>query len=154
MTFSRTTEGVEHAGCAGLRPYEPGDQVDEVGLQFRPAYWGQGLAEDVGPMIITSAFDNLSVKGLFAGHTANAVSRRVLEKLGVLFQGGELCPPTGLQHPSYRLMRPGVRAKRHGRSIFAASRRTEARSLRSEFPRSGFKLHSTSALHSADMSAG
>ena len=64
-------------GCRpGSRSRRPG--LRKWAYTFRPTYWGQGLAEEVGPTIITSDFDNLSVKGLFAGHTSNAASRRVL----------------------------------------------------------------------------
>ena len=50
------------------------------------------------------AFNTLGVKGLFAGHNpANEASRRLLEKLGFRYTHDEYYPPTGLNHPSYRL---------------------------------------------------
>jgi RimJ/RimL family protein N-acetyltransferase len=97
----------EHVGCAGLRPYRPGEQIYELGFHLRPAYWGRGLAEEAGRAIIGFAFERLGAKGLFAGHhPANAASRRVLEKLGFRFTHEEFYPPTGAKHPSYLLMRP------------------------------------------------
>jgi [ribosomal protein S5]-alanine N-acetyltransferase len=97
----------DHVGCAGLRPYRPSEQIYELGFHLRPAYWGQGLAEEAGRAIIGFAFDKLGATGLFAGHhPANAASRRVLEKLGFRFTHEEFYPPTGAKHPSYLLLRP------------------------------------------------
>ena len=99
--------GDEHAGCGGLRPYRPEDQIYELGIHLRPAHWGRGLAVEAGQAIITFAFDTLGAKELFAGHhPANAASRRVIEKLGFRFTRKELYAPTGLEHPSYSLTRP------------------------------------------------
>jgi RimJ/RimL family protein N-acetyltransferase len=94
------------AGCAGLRPYRPEEEIFELGFHLRPAYWGQGLAMEAGHALIRYAFETLGAKGLFAGHhPANAASRRVLEKLGFALRGEEFYAPTGLMHPAYRLMR-------------------------------------------------
>ena len=96
----------DYVGCAGLRPYQPSEQIYEIGFHLRPAYWRQGLAEEAGKAIIAYAFEPLGVKGLFAGHhPANAASRRVLGKLGFRFTREEFYPPTGMKHPSYLLMR-------------------------------------------------
>ena len=96
----------EHVGCAGLRPYRPEEQVFELGFHLKPAYWGQGLAEEAGRTVVNFAFDQLQVKGLFAGHhPANVASRRVLAKLGFRLTGEQLYPPTGQIHPSYLLVR-------------------------------------------------
>ena len=96
----------EHVGCGGLRPYDLDHGIYELGFHLRPAYWGQGLAVEVGQAIITFAFDTLRATALRAGHhPANAPSQRVLEKLGFHFTHEELYPPTGLQHRSYVLAR-------------------------------------------------
>ena len=53
--------------------------------------------------VIAHAFAT-GAKALFAGHHPdNASSRSVLEKLGFRYTHHELYPPTGLQHPCYRL---------------------------------------------------
>lgn len=97
----------EHVGCGGLRPYDLDQGIYELGFHLRPAYWGQGLAIEVGRAIITFGFDALHAAALFAGHhPANAPSQRVLEKLGFRFTHEERYPPTGLQHRSYVLPRP------------------------------------------------
>ena len=95
-----------HVGCAGLRPYRTADQIYELGFHLLPAYWGQGLAEEAGRAVVAFAFEELNVKGLFAGHhPENAASKKVLDKLGFQFTHEELYAPTGLKHPSYLLLR-------------------------------------------------
>lgn len=99
--------GDEHVGCGGLRPYELKDRIYEIGFHLRPAFWGKGLAVEIGQAIARFAFDAVGATALFAGHhPANHASRRVLGKLGFRFSYTEFYPPTGLQHPSYWL-RPG-----------------------------------------------
>ena len=96
----------EHVGCGGLRPYDLEHGIYEIGFHLRPAYWGQGLAVEVGQAIIAFAFDATGANALFAGHhPANTTSQRVLEKLGFRFTHDELYPPTGLKHRSYLLTR-------------------------------------------------
>src|SRR6266851_7932046 len=98
--------GGKHVGCGGLRPYKLAEQIHEMGVHLRPAYWGQGLAVEAGQAIIAYAFDSLGAKGIFAGHSpANVASKRLLEKLGFRFTHSDFYRPTGLQHPSYLLTR-------------------------------------------------
>lgn len=98
-----------HAGCAGLRPYRPEQRIYEIGFHLRPAYWGRGLATEAAQAVIAYAFRTIGAHALFAGHhPANAVSRRMLDKLGFRFTHEELYPPTGLRHPSYLLSRAGT----------------------------------------------
>jgi ribosomal-protein-alanine N-acetyltransferase len=97
----------ELAGCAGLRPYGEDRQVLELGFHFRPAYWGQGLAQEAARAVIAFAFETLAVKALFAGHhPENAASERLLRKLGFQYTHQEIYPPTGLLNPAYLLMNP------------------------------------------------
>jgi len=97
----------EHAGCAGLRPYDPPAGILELGVHLRPEYWGMGLAEEAGRALIDHAFETLGAKGLFAGHhPENAASQRLLSKLGFRFTQEQLYAPTGRMHPSYLLERP------------------------------------------------
>ena len=39
-------EGDQHVGCAGLRPYRLEERIYELGYHLRPAFWGQGLAQE------------------------------------------------------------------------------------------------------------
>nr|WP_199043171.1 GNAT family N-acetyltransferase [Dyella sp. ASV24] len=99
-------EGGEHAGCAGLRPYDVDQHVYELGVHLRHKFWGQGLALEAGKAVIDHGFDSLNASALFAGHhPRNEMSRKFLLKLGFTYTHDELYPPTGLNHPSYRLPR-------------------------------------------------
>ena len=91
-----------HVGCGGLRPYDLATRAYELGFHLRPAYWGQGLAVEIGAAVITYGCGTIGARALFAGHhPANQASQRVLEKLGFRFTHAELYPPTGLEHRSY-----------------------------------------------------
>jgi ribosomal-protein-alanine N-acetyltransferase len=95
-----------HVGCAGLRPYEPSEQVYELGYHLRPQFWRQGLAEEAGRAVVTHAFETLGSRALYAGHhPENAGSARVLEKLGFRHTHDQLYPETGKLHPAYLLER-------------------------------------------------
>jgi [ribosomal protein S5]-alanine N-acetyltransferase len=97
-------ETLQHAGCAGLRPYRPEDRIFELGVHLRPAYWGRGLAEEAARAVIKFGFENAGAKALFAGHhPANSASQRLIQKLGFRCTHDEFYPPTGLHHPSYLL---------------------------------------------------
>lgn len=97
-------EGGEHVGCCGLRPYRVEEGVYEIGFHIRSAHWGQGYASEAARAVIAFAFETLRASELFAGHhPANEGSRRLLEKLGFRYTHHEYYPPTGLEHPSYRL---------------------------------------------------
>ena len=97
------------AGCAGLRPYKNDERVFEMGVHLLPGCWGQGFGQEAARAVIKFGFERLGAKSLFAGHhPANVASRRLLERLGFRFTHEEFYAPTGLNHPSYRLMNPGV----------------------------------------------
>jgi [ribosomal protein S5]-alanine N-acetyltransferase len=97
-------EDGRHAGCAGLRPYRAEQKIYELGIHLRPAFWGQGYAEELARCLIAYAFDRLDLAALFAGHhPSNAGSRRLLEKLGFTYTGDQHYIPTGLMHPTYLL---------------------------------------------------
>lgn len=91
-------------GCAGLRPYAA--DTLELGFHLKPAYWGQGLATEVGKRVIEHAFENQLAKAIFAGHHPdNHASRNTLLKLGFIGTAAQYYQPTGLYHPSYLLYR-------------------------------------------------
>ena len=100
-------EDDQHVGCAGLRPYKPEEQIFEIGVHLRPAFWGKRFAEEATNAIADYAFNTLGIKGLFAGHHPdNATSRHLLTKHGFTYIGDHLYPPTGELHPSYIRMKP------------------------------------------------
>jgi len=103
--FLRSTG--EHAGCAGLRSYNPASAIYELGFHLLPASWNKGLATEAARAVIGYAFTTVGASGLFAGHhPENAASRRVLQKLGFHYTHDEIYPPTGLLNPSYYLVPP------------------------------------------------
>jgi len=95
-----------HVGCCGLRPYRPSEGIHELGVHIRPTFWRKGFAFEAATAVINYAFEVLRARGLFAGHNpTNDASRQLIAKLGFRYTHDELYPPTGLQHPSYLLMR-------------------------------------------------
>lgn len=77
----------------------------EIGYSFARAYWGQGLASEAARGVVAWMWANTAAPELTAfAAVGNAASRRVLEKLGMAYEGermlhGELCA-------LYRLRRP------------------------------------------------
>jgi RimJ/RimL family protein N-acetyltransferase len=99
--------GGQHVGCCGLRPYRAENEMPELGVHIRPAYWRQGFALEAAQAVIKHAFEHRAARALFAGHNpANAASRALLVRLGFIYTHDELFPPTGLHHPSYRIDAP------------------------------------------------
>ena len=94
----------EHIGCCGLRPYNAGERVHELGFHIRKAHWRQGYAQEAARAVIAHAFDVLGATALFAGHNpANEPSRQLLLKLGFQYTHDDYYAPSGLYHPSYLL---------------------------------------------------
>lgn len=81
----RNDDGI--IGFCGVRRYPP-DEEWELLYGFLPSYWGQGLAVEASRAVLGLAFEKLPVKRI-AGRTdpPNRASVRVLEKLGMRFEG-------------------------------------------------------------------
>jgi [ribosomal protein S5]-alanine N-acetyltransferase len=109
-------ENDEHVGCCGLRPRASEPEVPELGFHIASRHWRRGYAFEAASRVIDYAFDVLGTPALFAGHNPqNVASQALLARLGFVRTHDELYPPTGLQHPSYRLRRdehPRARALR------------------------------------------
>lgn len=96
----------EFVGCAGLKPYDVGQDLYELGFHLRTAFWGAGYATEGARAVIEHAFATLKPAALVAGHNpGNHASRRVLEKLGFIYLRDEYFSGTGLMHPLYELRR-------------------------------------------------
>lgn len=94
----------EFAGCCGLRPYDAGKNMLELGVHLRREHWGKGLASEACRAAMEYAFGLLGALALFAGHNPNnAASAKMLAGLGFRFTHDEYYEPTGLMHPSYLL---------------------------------------------------
>jgi ribosomal-protein-alanine N-acetyltransferase len=94
----------EHIGCCGLRPHRP--DTPELGVHVVSRHWRQGYASEAASRVIEYAFTLDGVQAIFAGHNPeNGASCRFLLRLGFVYTGDEFYAPTGLQHPSYHLIK-------------------------------------------------
>ncbi|MFN8374094.1 MAG: GNAT family N-acetyltransferase [Anaerolineae bacterium] len=67
---------------------EPQHRHAEIGYWFGKAYWGQGYATEAGRAVIRYGFERMFLRRIFAYYFArNVGSRRVLEKLGLKYEG-------------------------------------------------------------------
>jgi ribosomal-protein-alanine N-acetyltransferase len=95
-----------HIGCCGLRPRANRPETPELGVHVVARHWRQGYASEAASRVIEYAFTLGGVQAIFAGHNPeNGASRRLLLRLGFVYTGDEFYAPTGLQHPSYLLLR-------------------------------------------------
>jgi RimJ/RimL family protein N-acetyltransferase len=101
--FDRATG--ELAGRGGLMPAAlDGDSTVEVAWAVRAERWGEGLATEIGGAALDVAFDILRLEEVVAFTlTDNVASRRVMEKLGMDYDG--LITHAGLPHVLYRVTR-------------------------------------------------
>ncbi|EKD48604.1 MAG: GCN5-related N-acetyltransferase [uncultured bacterium] len=80
------------------------DGVNEItlGYSFLPEYWGKGIASEVGAEIVRLGFNDLGLKSI-AGYALpdNGASRRVMEKLGFVFE--KECVLKNMPHVLYRV---------------------------------------------------
>ncbi|MHC5218205.1 GNAT family N-acetyltransferase [Enterococcus sp. LJL128] len=91
-------------GCAGLRPYAKEGNAAEIGVHLKEEFWGQGFAEEALREVIQQAASFFMLNQVFAGHhPANTGSKKLLNKLGFVFEKTEFYEPTGLCHPLYFL---------------------------------------------------
>lgn len=91
---------VGHGGLFNS-PREAG-QV-EVGYVIKPAYWGHGLATEITMASLKVGFETLRLQRVIGiAQSANARSRRVLEKCGMIFEA-ELPSPDGVAGVRYAI---------------------------------------------------
>lgn len=101
--FELSTE--ELIGCCGIRPFDSEARSYEIGFHLRKKYWGMGYASEAAKAVIDYSFDALKADKLYAGHhPQNEASKRLLTKLGFQYIGKNYYKPTGLYHPSYKLV--------------------------------------------------
>lgn len=102
----RQRDGGGFVGRAGLRRRDM-DGVEETELMcaLAPDHWGRGLATEAARAIAGIAFGRLRLPSLVArAQPANAASRRLVEKLGFLFERDMI--NAGLPQMLYRLRAP------------------------------------------------
>jgi [ribosomal protein S5]-alanine N-acetyltransferase len=81
---------LREAECVGTMYLhnEPKYQHAEIGYWFAKAHWGQGYATEAGHEVVRYGFEKLFLHRIYANYFArNTASRRVLEKLGLKYEG-------------------------------------------------------------------
>ena len=74
-------------GWAGLQPMDGTDEI-EVGYAFGKDAWGRGYATEVARALVRWGFETLELERIVAvAYAENAASRRVMDKLGMRFEG-------------------------------------------------------------------
>jgi RimJ/RimL family protein N-acetyltransferase len=78
------SEGLLIGDCGLEHMMVDGDQVTELGYDFRSDYWNQGLATEAASAVRDYAFNALHLPRLISLiRVGNAASRRVSEKIGM-----------------------------------------------------------------------
>ncbi len=91
-------------GCCGLRPYDIGECIYELGFYLKPDYWGKGYAYEAAKKIMSYAIDKINISNIYAGHHPdNIASKKALERLGFNYFKDDYYAPTKAYHPLYRL---------------------------------------------------
>ena len=71
--------------------FDPASHEYEVGYTFAQAYWGQGIASEVLPVLCSYLFDLTTAAQIVAfAHPENAASQRVLLKCGFQQTGARM----------------------------------------------------------------
>ncbi|MBE6613159.1 MAG: GNAT family N-acetyltransferase, partial [Ruminococcaceae bacterium] len=75
-------------GTCGFTTLDFANNAAEVGYVLNPAYWGMGIAPEAVRRVIDFGFRELNVHRIEAKYMVeNARSRRVMEKVGMTFEG-------------------------------------------------------------------
>ncbi len=90
----------------------------DIGYVLRRDLWGSGLATEVARLLIDFGFDNLGLYRIWATtHPDNPASSRVLEKIGMSYEGrirGHMFVKGSWRDSlSYAILEPEWRANRH-----------------------------------------
>ncbi len=94
-------------GHCGLHMLPEGTAVEVVYALAR-AYWGQGLAAEAAHASLRYGFETLGLDRIIAvAVPANTASLRVMEKIGMAYQG--IIPAYGTELPCYALARAAFR---------------------------------------------
>ena len=134
----RLREERHAVGWAGLQPLSGTDEI-EVGYAFGQPAWGRGYATEVASAVVQWGFEALALERIVAvASPENAGSRRVMDKLGMRYEGMRL----GLR-PGQRVLLAHAGRRSHVPHPFAPSR--AERRLRLRAPASA-----TRRRHSGD----
>jgi RimJ/RimL family protein N-acetyltransferase len=102
----------EVIGFCGLRRIDEGADV-ELLYGLAREHWGSGLATEAARAVLHFGFEQVGLEDIFAGADFdNAASIRVMERLGMSYDGERRVGPQALPAKYYRLRRrdfPGAR---------------------------------------------
>jgi ribosomal-protein-alanine N-acetyltransferase len=102
------TEGEDVVGFCGLRPLDYAQGV-EILYGFAPSHWGRGFATEAAAAMLRYGFEEVGLDRILGiADRENAASRRVLEKIGMRFEGETL--HEGRQEARYSAAREDFRA--------------------------------------------
>ena len=91
-------------GFCGLRVFGDPDDV-EILYGIHPSHWGQGLATEASEAVLNFGFQTCGLNKIYAGADApNAASFRVMEKLGMTYDGPRVV--NGMEAVYYCLNNP------------------------------------------------
>ena len=75
-------------GTCGFTRFDPQNDSAEIGYVLNPAYHGREIAAEAAREVIRFGFEELGLHRIEAKYmVGNAASRRVMEKLGMTFEG-------------------------------------------------------------------
>lgn len=75
-------------GTSGITSFDAQNRVAEIGYVISPDYWGMGFAVEAAAVLMNFAFCELGANRVEAKYMmGNENSRRVMEKLGMTFEG-------------------------------------------------------------------
>ena len=75
-------------GTCGITAFDAQNRVAEIGYVLSPDYWGKGLAKEAAAVLMNFSFCELGANRVEAKYMkGNENSRRVMEKLGMTFEG-------------------------------------------------------------------
>jgi len=84
----RGSEPPKMIGSCGFTSIDLNNNIAEIGYVINPAYRGQGYAPEAAEAVMAFAFDKLEINRIEARYIiGNDPSRRVMEKLGMKFEG-------------------------------------------------------------------
>jgi RimJ/RimL family protein N-acetyltransferase len=98
-------ESGRFVGRCGLHPLANTGEV-ELGYTFHREFWGRGLATEASREALRFGFESLRLERVVAiARTANVASRRVMEKVGMVYEQTGPSPYDGSEVAWYALSR-------------------------------------------------
>ena len=92
-------------GWFHLRPNRAMNTETELGYRLKQKYWSQGIATEGSVALVKKGFEELGLNVIIAAaDPANGASRRVMEKVGLIYEK-EMVEPDGFVIVRYRLDR-------------------------------------------------